>query len=745
MKWTLVISWLQNDSEINRLDYLRGVSVVRDNWFPEWAEQRAGLRYKNWKRVGFYPRKHKGATTETLPILFSRFFPSFGGSEAVWQVSGGVSGGRASDFAKITALRQDLIRRTGGIPGKGLDLGAIEKDALTTLRGTEHKFRIETPKAARMTVSPKLDLPQQATHGQLRPGSFEQRTEVSGGALRIETSVSAPKANVPLGEFVAAPTKNGFREGHLSRDLDAALSLGRELSASKASPQEFLSTSAPVDRMIVAPDATYVQIIGSKQWFRLEAEASPTAIVPKGADARVADVSAGAKSYQVADVPAYAVLENAAPGDYLIIPLSGPKDKAVVGNPPIRGPPERAITLAGSDGGKKIPPPGGRTVSVAEGSDRFPANFDGQDLWIKMADLPEAMKKSPERLHALIRAGPPESDLVHVPVEGNKHPAIELLEQGRFEAALKAIESDPLSFRAARDRHHARTLESADRLLAGGKTVEAWAAVETGERVSGATPELLFRRGLAELRLGHDANGIKLLTDSLHGQPRASDDLGYLLDEINRRMHGPQRPNPADCEFLVGASRTGVARHLVIKAKTKANIEFGLNSEHPTLPGVKAKFNEVDASPADAKSLDDSHNVIYLDDSLRAGTADLPASARRKAIHEAVSGGTAELFELHEPDPILASQPMEVMFARLKTAGGERRDSRFRPVDAIPRSPFYVYYRPVGIGGSLGDNDDDDEYYEELETGEPPSQTHPEKRHSKKRTVLLVVKKEKRL
>ena len=71
MKWSLVVTWLNQQEQGQKLNFLQGEKVERGNWFPDWVRQRPQLRYQAWDKINFYPRGYNGTTTEALPRLTS--------------------------------------------------------------------------------------------------------------------------------------------------------------------------------------------------------------------------------------------------------------------------------------------------------------------------------------------------------------------------------------------------------------------------------------------------------------------------------------------------------------------------------------------------------------------------------------------------------------------------------------------------------------------------------------------------
>jgi hypothetical protein len=70
IKWSLVIDWLDRTQQEKLLNFLNGVNVQRDYWFPDWVvANQDQLTFQQWEQIGFYDRGYKGTTTEALPAL----------------------------------------------------------------------------------------------------------------------------------------------------------------------------------------------------------------------------------------------------------------------------------------------------------------------------------------------------------------------------------------------------------------------------------------------------------------------------------------------------------------------------------------------------------------------------------------------------------------------------------------------------------------------------------------------------
>jgi hypothetical protein len=140
MKWSLLITWLNQRDSTEQLGFLKDVSVHHAAWFSDWVHHHPELRYQKWSQVPFYQRGYKGATTEAMPLLRSASFRTMGESH---YLSGGVS--LASEDAlpstavlpKATGGAEELSFRSG-VDYSHFDAG--ETKSLTMLDKTEHVF-----------------------------------------------------------------------------------------------------------------------------------------------------------------------------------------------------------------------------------------------------------------------------------------------------------------------------------------------------------------------------------------------------------------------------------------------------------------------------------------------------------------------------------------------------------------------------------------------------------------------------
>ncbi|MDQ3920551.1 MAG: hypothetical protein M3348_18995, partial [Acidobacteriota bacterium] len=136
MKWSMVVTWLNQKEQGSRLDFLRGETVNHDNWFPDWARQHPELRYRRWDDIGFNPRGSNGDATETLPLLYSAPYRLFGVGRTL---SGGVTLAREETFAARAALSAET-RVAQTALRSNLDLAESGGSTLKTIEGVVYQL-----------------------------------------------------------------------------------------------------------------------------------------------------------------------------------------------------------------------------------------------------------------------------------------------------------------------------------------------------------------------------------------------------------------------------------------------------------------------------------------------------------------------------------------------------------------------------------------------------------------------------
>lgn len=269
MKWSLLISWLNESEQGNRLGFLKEVSVKRDNWFPDWVKSQGDrLKFQHWERVDFFERGYKGTKTEAMPILYSDDYQQFG---ETGYISGGVSLADKNLFktliplpskSKISTLAwrsnldySSIISQKGKLIFNNLD------ETTYSLTNLNRNLSQATAKAKAGTKfrSPSAELANQA---------FNRRVSKTASKLEIDTSIGGAE----LGTFSVNKTRNGLKVGFLGRDIDTAHSLGLRLSRDKRSIDIALKQIETVEVVLKSntqsPDY-FVKLSDSKRWLKL--------------------------------------------------------------------------------------------------------------------------------------------------------------------------------------------------------------------------------------------------------------------------------------------------------------------------------------------------------------------------------------------------------------------------------------------------------------------------------------------
>jgi len=286
MKWSIALSWIQDQPNAKVLDFLSDETVRRDYWFPEWVRRQPNLRFKEWDTVGFLPKGAKGSKTEALPRLLSRNFSRFDGPPQ-HTISGGVSLARSSEIKARPPVPADFlqsVRRSNVNYTKSRG-----RDGVTTLDGVTYSFSA-SGKTAGTTIKASPDAKLRGTFAQVRNAPF-QRDIVSGTdgiamALRLDGH--------PIGQLGIRPAGNGFRVVWKAEDMEAGTALARKLSKEPDIPAA-LKTNAEVEAAYALRDngQYIVKLTGSRRWNLLAVEDKPAPTLSAKAHARAGEVNTG--------------------------------------------------------------------------------------------------------------------------------------------------------------------------------------------------------------------------------------------------------------------------------------------------------------------------------------------------------------------------------------------------------------------------------------------------------------------
>jgi tetratricopeptide (TPR) repeat protein len=714
IKWSVVISWLDARRSLDQLAFLKDIAVDRSAWFPDWAAKHPELRYQKWRQVGFLDRGLKGASTEALPILKSRIFRDYGESEKNWGVSGGVSGATPKDLEArpvLPALRGSPLQ----LSARGLDLRSLPDGSDRSLRalgGGIYRFEETSRHEASLTVTPPKERALRGPHGDLAGTTFIRSVTCSEGMLRVSTRTES----APLCELRISSGRDGFRVRYRSGDVDAGQSLARDLSRSK-DPRAMLAADARVKAVVDLGEGQFlVRQHGCEKWLKISPEntsredrfefverlTDDTVVIKRNGrrevvripspprdmsvcghalgcfadlvmqsagapglrkswDARVADVVAGTRPYQLSWVEATDVLAEIGGGKYLRLDLQ-----------PLFAPHPGLPILTRPSSDRELPDEA-KTVVLKCGGEQLPGfiDRDARSLYLVSLSLPKELLTSPEGLTRLVRSIDPQAlraaaanqrGAAHVSagVQTVELPALLAhLEGGRAREAARLIAVDPRAARRALDAALAQRQEEVDGYLDQGRPGEAKELLEKALRIYPDHPNLLTRLGLAEAELGRPDAAAECLNKSVERARRPE----RLLDEVNRRLQG--KPTGPAREQALRQARLAAARDLTARKRSAAEAKAVVGKEGAEIEvRLSGDLKGEAARPADLHA----DSTLYLDDSAGLENRDWTPSGRRKSLEQALEGGELELVAVHEPDPVFQTKPDLIRVGDSETA-----------------------------------------------------------------------------
>lgn len=271
MKWSLLISWLNQSERGDQLSFLQGVAVKRDNWFPDWIKAQGDrLKFRHWERVGFFNRGYKGTKTEAMPLLKSEDFQQFG---EIRYFIGGVSLADKALFEKRIPLpTKSEISELG--KRSNLDYGFVKpqegKLAFKTLDETEYSLKNLNRNLSEVTAEAKAGTKFRSPDAELVMVNqgVTRRVSQTVSRLEIDTSIGGTE----LGTFSINKTGNGFTVGFQSLDIDTAHSLGLQLSRDKRPLDIALQNIETVESVLKSTKSSpdyFIKLSDSNHWLKL--------------------------------------------------------------------------------------------------------------------------------------------------------------------------------------------------------------------------------------------------------------------------------------------------------------------------------------------------------------------------------------------------------------------------------------------------------------------------------------------
>lgn len=588
MKWSLLISWLNEANRGGTLSFLQTVSVEHLNWFPEWVRKKqALLKFQKWDDVQFYPRGYKGTTTEAMPILSTKSFVMFGGEDEEWVVSGGVSladkalfNGRVPlvdsiddillrsnlDYS-VTKAGENIFQTLEGIhyeikqiiPDELVGLSRAKSDRISVLSRAKPEAKLRDP------ISEVVNL------------DFERISTQNPSEFSIATQIG--KKN--LGEFNIVKKGNGFKVGWRSRELDAGQSLARQISTA-SNPEQVLAEAPGVKTFLKLSDEDgyLVKMQDMDDWVKMATEKEPSLTIAEGFQSRVADPDGGKQNILVAIVDDQTVQQELKQNGYFVQierdPVTG-RDSWQV---PPRGPPSEPPTAGSNsadispDGSSGIPPknpPSGSSSGVPPQEPLPPKNLlvviphekgrpfeiqvdiltDGKkstktikgfiDEQTKMIYLePDEFNKTQtvitdadlQQIRSLANTPGLEPIYYKIPEPRLSNPSeiIGHLRSQEYDLVASNIAADPKNYRQILRQDLAERLTRSSQYIAEGKPIKALQTLEEGAKIHGDTPDIKLLRGIAQLKNGRNLDESAAILNELN---RPFSDSTAFFDEVN--------------------------------------------------------------------------------------------------------------------------------------------------------------------------------------------------------------------
>jgi hypothetical protein len=278
MKWSLLISWLNNSHEGNLLGFLAGIDVDHNNWFPSWVKKQDDLRFEEWgetsadllrekgylseRKVCFLSKGYKDSKYESMPLLLSKAYERFG---QIQHLAGGVSLAEEGLFAERVPL-------SSGTKVESLLLRSNLKyepnltgESISTFEGAKFNFRTVSTDTVEVTSTPNLGAKLRGTYSEMAPNLEFERTIAQNGS---DFSLKTRAGGAELGSLEIKSTGNGFRVGWHSLDIEKAQVLARQMSIGKVESLAIIENNPSIESFIQLPETEQylLKFQGSDTW-----------------------------------------------------------------------------------------------------------------------------------------------------------------------------------------------------------------------------------------------------------------------------------------------------------------------------------------------------------------------------------------------------------------------------------------------------------------------------------------------
>jgi hypothetical protein len=528
MKWSLVISRLADQDQMERLAFLADQKVDHSQWFPDWVRKQPDLRFHDWSGVEFLnppPSLYRGVETEAIPILYSEPFAKMGGEHVL---SGGVSLGSKKVFESRIPIPDEtslLLRRSNVDWRVAEDLIEGGGYRLKTLGKAEFEFGELRAGRASVVAKAKEGAKLRAADLELSNLPIEVDYRATSTGLRID----ARAGDTGVGSLSVAARKNGFAVGFESLDLEQAGGLSRRVVHSiveGTDPLRVLSADRRVAAVIRTPaqEGYLVQMKGSGRWLRLAPEGEPSAAIASDVQLRVGEWRLGKSEtprWEAAWVDDAGLPPQLGDGEFLVL------------DAPRRG--GGGVTMEVTNRG---PPPAAGKLELSRGKVRVYARRDVKNTeryYFERKSLPAEFQKDPGRLRELVGGQGPDLD-----------GSFARLRRGDYEKVGNDLILDPATFKKQLEQLRIAKLREAKRLATEGKPAEADRIVESLIEIYGEDPQLSMTQALFRLGEGKAARAAEAIDDALP----ALRDAEPALAGIDTRLRQPGVPETEQLDLL---------------------------------------------------------------------------------------------------------------------------------------------------------------------------------------------------
>jgi hypothetical protein len=664
MKWSILISWLNDVNKGHYLDFLQNVKVYKGNWFTEWVKSQQNLKFKKWEKVKFYNKGYLDTDTEAMPILYSSEYENFG---LRCTLSGGVSLARKNLFIEHPPLSTRIsepMRRSG------LDYAKsnIESDLKTfhTFDGQIFKLEKVTPTMASVIATPKEGTKLRGVYSEISHQKIKKIFLSKPRGLEVESKIG----ETLLGHLNISSDKSGFKIGWKSRDIDTGQELARKLSKVE-SPGDVLFKEPGLESIIQqGEDRFFIKLKSSETWLKMVPENGP---IPKSFQSRVSDIEGGIKNYQLKWIkPSELGSElRYVNSEYIKVqPFKNTGKEMIVVNP-TRGPPTASKPFEIDYGHFKIK---GR-IDQARG-----------EIFVERGSIPGNLLETPDKLHQVVK-----NDIPKV-IEAAKGPGKMIRYKGTnlpdcdavftslrnkdYGKAAKEIVQNPQQFFKSSFNDYLK-----DELLRNEKYLEAGHYSKAGYHLEdlmviyGPQPELKIRKGIILLKRGRcfEAKNhfFNVLTDS------KGPDIERFLKNINSHLEN------------------SAMKFAFNKDKNKSYLEYFLDK---TVEGKIVKETE-------SGNIIKNKSTIYIQDDPSLTNLDWYTATKTGNLAQAIRGRkVVKLLEsnIDKMKPEILHVPGEIT----------KNLSKIKPSTPPPPPPSPYCFIPYPS------YDDDDDDYEREKSGE---------------------------